>query len=48
MRFLQDIVAATVLLVLVYLVLANWRGSNTLLATTFSGYIGSVRTLQGR
>lgn len=44
----QDIIAGVGLLILVYLVLTNWRGANALLATSASASAGVIRTLQGR
>lgn len=38
----------TFLAVLAYLVLTRWSGANALLKTSFGGYIGAVRALQGR
>lgn len=45
---LQDVVAGMFMLILVYLVVANWRGANQLLRTGSSALIGMTRTLQGR
>lgn len=47
MRF-QDIIASMFILILVYLVVANWKGANALLSTSSSAVIGLTRTLQGR
>lgn len=47
MRF-QDIVAGMFILILAYLVLANWNGANQLLSTSAGSVIGLTRTLQGR
>ena len=44
----QDIIAGIGLLILVYLVLANWKGANALLATSASASAGVIRVLQGR
>jgi hypothetical protein len=38
----------TFLAILAYLVLTRWKGANTLLGTTFSGYARGVKVLQGR
>lgn len=44
----QDIVVLIGGLVFMYLVLANWKGTNALLTTGASASISMVRTLQGR
>lgn len=44
----QDIIGAMFLLILVYLVVVNWKGANTILTTSSSALIGLTRTLQGR
>ena len=44
----QDTIAGIGLLILVYLVLVNWKGANALLATAASSGSGVIRTLQGR
>lgn len=44
----QDILAGIGALILVYLVLVNWRGANALLATSASAGASVIRTLQGR
>ncbi len=45
---LQDVIAGMFMLILVYLVVANWKGANQILATSSSAVIGLTRTLQGR
>lgn len=45
---LQDVIAGMFMLILVYLVVANWKGANTILQTSSSAVIGLTRTLQGR
>lgn len=47
MRF-QDVLVGIGMLILAYLVLVNWKGANTLLATAASASSGVIRTLQGR
>lgn len=47
MRF-QDIVGAMFILILVYLVVVNWKGANAILTTGSSAVIGLTKTLQGR
>lgn len=47
MRF-QDVLAGIGLLIMLYLLLANWKGANTLLSTASGASISMVRTLQGR
>ena len=44
----QDIIVGIGMLVLVYLLLANWKGANALLATSAGAGISTIRTLQGR
>lgn len=45
---LQDTIAGIGMLILVYLVLRNWKGANALLATGAGATGGIIRTLQGR
>ena len=45
---LQDFIAGMFLLILVYLVVANWKGANQILRTSSGAVIGLTRTLQGR
>ena len=45
---LGDIVAAGAGLILVYLLVVNWKGANAILSTASSGVIGLTKTLQGR
>lgn len=47
MRF-GDIIGAMFLLILVYLLVVNWKGANALLSTGSSAVIGLTKTLQGR
>jgi hypothetical protein len=35
-------------LILVYLLVVNWRGATAILTSTFSGTAGLAKTLQGR
>ena len=44
----QDIIASIGFLILVYLVLINWKGANALLSTSARASAGIIRTLQGR
>lgn len=44
----RAIIWYTFLAIVAYLVLVNWKGANALLGTSFSGYSGVVRSLQGR
>lgn len=48
MRLLLEIVSLTYILILAYLVLSHGKASQGLLGTTFRGYTGAVRALQGR
>ncbi|HEY6022327.1 MAG TPA: hypothetical protein VIY48_21455 [Candidatus Paceibacterota bacterium] len=48
MQTLSQIIEATVVLVVLYLVLANAFGFSTVLATAGNVYSTSVKTLQGR
>lgn len=43
-----DIIAAMFILILVYLLVINWKGANALLATSGGTVIGLTKTLQGR
>ena len=43
-----DIIASMFILILVYLVVVNWKGANALLSTSSSAVIGLTKTLQGR
>lgn len=43
-----DIVGAMFILILVYLVVVNWKGANQILSTSGSAIIGLTKTLQGR
>jgi hypothetical protein len=45
---LQDTLAGIGLLIFAYLMLANWKGANALLATAAGAGSGVIRTLQGR
>lgn len=47
MRF-GDIIAAMFALILVYLLVVNWKGANALLTTGSGAVIGLTKTLQGR
>lgn len=44
----QDIFAGIGMLILVYLVLVNWKGANALIYTTASAGNATIRNLQGR
>lgn len=44
----QDVVYFIFVLILGYLILANWKGANQVIATSASGFAGLVKTLQGR
>lgn len=44
----QDTIALIGFLILVYLLVVNWKGANALLATAASAGGGLIRTLQGR
>ncbi len=43
-----DIIGAMFALILVYLVVANWKGANALISTGSGAVIGLTKTLQGR
>ena len=43
-----DIVAAMFALILVYLLVVNWKGANALLSTATGGVTALTKTLQGR
>jgi len=43
-----DIIAGMFILILVYLVVINYKGANQLLATASGATIGLTKTLQGR
>lgn len=45
---LGDIVAGMFILILIYLLVVNWKGANALLSTGSGAVIGLTRTLQGR
>lgn len=45
---IQDLFVLIAGLIFMYLVLANWKGTNALLTTGASASIGIVKTLQGR
>lgn len=45
---LWGVIGAALLLVLIYLLLRNWTGANSLLSTTFQGSNNLFQTLQGR
>lgn len=47
MRF-QDIVSGIGILILTYLILSNWQGTNALLTSSLKGGTALVKTLQGR
>jgi len=44
----QDFIYLMFLLILGYLVLANWKGATSLLQSSASATIGLTKTLQGR
>ena len=44
----QDFIYLMFLLILGYLLLANWKGATSLLSTTAGATIGLTKTLQGR
>lgn len=43
-----DIIYSMFILILVYLLVVNWKGANSLLSTSSGAVIGLTRTLQGR
>ena len=43
-----DVIFSMFILILVYLLVANWKGANALLSTASTGTTGLVKTLQGR
>jgi hypothetical protein len=43
-----DIIAAMFALILVYLLVINWKGANALLSTASGGVVSLTKTLQGR
>ena len=45
---LGDIIASMFILILVYLVVVNWKGANAILSTSSGAVIGLTKTLQGR
>lgn len=45
---MRTVVVGTFVIVAVYLVVSNATGAGKLLSAGFTGYQGSVRTLQGR
>lgn len=45
---LGDIIAGMFILILIYLLVVNWKGANALLSTGSGAVIGLTRTLQGR
>lgn len=45
---IQDWVTGIFILILIYLLVVNWRGANALLSTGAGASIGIVKTLQGR
>jgi hypothetical protein len=47
MKF-QDVLAGIGMLIMLYLLLANWKGANALLTTAAGASISMTRTLQGR
>ncbi|MCL6443353.1 MAG: hypothetical protein K6T83_07845 [Alicyclobacillus sp.] len=47
-RDLYGVIGAMLLLVLIYLVLTHWAGTQALLQSTFSGSTSLFKTLQGR
>lgn len=47
MRF-GDIIASMFILILVYLLVINWKGANALLSTGSGAVINLTKTLQGR
>jgi hypothetical protein len=44
----QDVVYFMFVLILVYLLVINWKGANQLLTTAAQGTIGLTKSLQGR
>ncbi len=44
----QDVIGSMFILILVYLVVVNWKGANAILSTSSSALIGLTKTLQGR
>jgi hypothetical protein len=44
----QDAISAIFLLILVYLVVVNWKGANALVTSGARASIGLVKALQGR
>ncbi len=47
MRF-QDVLAGIGLLIMLYLLLVNWKGANALLSTSAGASVSLIKTLQGR
>jgi len=45
---IQDVVFSMFVLILVYLLVINWRGASAVLTSAFSGTMGLTKTLQGR
>lgn len=45
---LQDVLYGIGILILMYLVLINWKGATALLSSGASASVGVIRTLQGR
>jgi hypothetical protein len=48
MKTISDAIYFMFILILVYLLVANWKGANALLSGSFSGTSALVKTLQGR
>lgn len=44
----QDVIYSMFILILVFLLVNNWKGSNALLQSSASMVIGLTKTLQGR
>lgn len=44
----QDAIGAMFILILVYLLVVNWRGASQLLVAGGSALMGMTKTLQGR
>jgi len=43
-----DVIAGMVMLIALYLLVANWEGANAILTTVFGGTATLTKTLQGR
>lgn len=44
----QDVISSMFILILIYLVVVNWKGANALITSGARGTIGLVKALQGR